>query len=873
MPVNRSKFCRQVLVAAMSTCLCTLGAAAAKPVLKLHVPSPDWRDQIIYFLMIDRFNDGDATNNDQGAGEYDPKNGAKYSGGDLRGVTQKLDYIKGLGATAVWMTPPVANQWWDPMVSYGGYHGYWAENFDKIDRHNGTLADYQQLSDQLHRKGMYLVQDIVVNHMGNYFAYGKDWRAANPAIGYQTNSKSVPTTAPTQWPFSQNDPRNPKARALGVFHWTPDILDFGSAEQMHNYQLAGLDDINTESPIARRALRRSYGDWIRKVGVDAFRVDTALYVPPAFFADFLYAKDKQAPGILAVARQTGRQQFHLFGEAFAIDKAFEDRAEKQIDSYMRGPKGEPLMPGMLNFTLYGTAADVFARGRPTSELAYRINTMMASHSAPHLMATFIDNHDVDRILAGGSQAALRQGLLMLMTLPGIPVVYAGTEQGFTESRAAMFKTGYLADGRDHFDTASPLYRFIQSVTALRRGDPVFRRGNPTVLKSNAASAGALAYRMALGKAASVVVFNTADEPTLLDYLATGLPAGTVLRGQFGLDGMPTDLVVGQGGEVSLTLPARAGWVWRVTNQRQSLATPAASLSMTPMATNRVSDNFSLSGTAKDIRRLQLVVDGDLAGATVVLPDADGHWTANVDTARMIDPAIPHQVLAWDEAAQVASHAQTFFVARNWATLADWADPLGDDNGPNGRYTYPTEPTAKGKRTLDIENVRVAGAGGAIKIDVKMAALSKVWSPQNGFDHVAFTVFFEIPDKAGGVEAMPQQNGKLPNGMRWHYRLRVHGWSNALFASTGASASQDGLAVGPAAEVKVDEANRTISFILPSASLGRLTSLKGVKIYLNTWDYDGAYRGLGPVAQANQFGGGDGSKDPLVMDDTPVLVLP
>ena len=85
----------------------------APEVIGSHVPSPDWRDQIIYFLMIDRFNDGDRANNDQGTGEYDPRSEKKFSGGDLAGVEQKIDYIQGLGATAVWTTPPVANQWWD----------------------------------------------------------------------------------------------------------------------------------------------------------------------------------------------------------------------------------------------------------------------------------------------------------------------------------------------------------------------------------------------------------------------------------------------------------------------------------------------------------------------------------------------------------------------------------------------------------------------------------------------------------------------------------------------------------------------------------------------------------------------------------------
>ncbi len=109
----------------------------------LHVPSPDWRDQIIYFLMTDRFDNGDPGNNDQHAGEFDPSDGSKYNGGDLRGVERRLDYIRGLGATAVWITPPVANTWWSPALRYGGYHGYWATDFMAVDPHLGNLGDYQ----------------------------------------------------------------------------------------------------------------------------------------------------------------------------------------------------------------------------------------------------------------------------------------------------------------------------------------------------------------------------------------------------------------------------------------------------------------------------------------------------------------------------------------------------------------------------------------------------------------------------------------------------------------------------------------------------------------------------------------------------------
>ena len=101
----------------------------AEQQLNLHVASPEWQDQIIYFLMIDRFEDGDPANNDQGAGVYGRGQRSLYNGGDLAGVIKRLDYIQNLGATAIWTTPHVANQWWDPIVQYWGYHGYWARDF------------------------------------------------------------------------------------------------------------------------------------------------------------------------------------------------------------------------------------------------------------------------------------------------------------------------------------------------------------------------------------------------------------------------------------------------------------------------------------------------------------------------------------------------------------------------------------------------------------------------------------------------------------------------------------------------------------------------------------------------------------------------
>ena len=842
--------------------------------LKLHVPSPDWRDQVIYFAVTDRFDDADPSNNNQGAGEFNPASNARYSGGDLKGLTRRLDYIQGLGATALWITPPVANQWWDASIQYSGYHGYWAENFRKVDAHLGQLSDYQALSDRLHRAGMYLVQDIVLNHTGNYFQYAGPWDAKQVARNFQRNPVSSGARAPSQWPFSLNDARNPAQRKAGIYHWTPNVTDFTDPEQESNFQMSGLDDLNTENPVVRKALRDSYGYWIKAVGVDAFRLDTAFYVPPAAVSDFLYARDRAAPGIARVAASTGRSNFLVFGEGFGIDKPYEETQARKIETYVngkgdRGPRG---MQGMLNFPLYGTAGDVLARGRPTAELGYRIRSLMQVHSNPHLMPSFVDNHDVDRFLAGADTVALQQNLALIMTLPGVPVIYYGTEQGFTEQRASMFRGGYGSGGQDHFNTQAPLYQYIKRLTQLRHDHRVLSRGVPTVLRDNPVGPGALAYRMDDGRQQALVVFNTAPHPVLLDNLATGLPGNSVLSGVFGLDGVLPDAAVEADSRMTLTLPARSVGVWMASAARKPTPIRPAPLVLDPLPATAVTGSLSVQGQALAGQPLQIVVDGDLQGATAVLAQADGRWQASVATDNMVDPALEHRVVVWAPDMGVASGAQVFKVNRPWQVVADVEDPAGDDTGPSGTYSYPQDVGWTAHRQLDLRRVRVLTSGGSLRLDLTMNTVTTLWNPANGFDHVAFTVFLELPGRSGGVSVMPLQNADLPVGMQWHYRLRAHGWSNALFSSAGAGAKSEGTPVGPAADIRVDRAARTVSFVLKSAALGGLVSLSGAKIYVTTWDYDGGYRALGLDSNSGRFGGGPPT-DPLVMDASAVITIP
>ncbi|QRN95952.1 hypothetical protein JRI60_44110 [Archangium violaceum] len=842
------------------------------PADPLHVPSPDWRDQILYFVMTDRFANGDPDNDNQGAGEFDPANGAKYSGGDLKGVLDRLDYIQGLGATAIWITPPVANQWWDPLVNYGGYHGYWARSFNQVDPHLGTLEDYQRLSRGLHARGMYLVQDIVLNHMANCFRY-TSYDPSDVTAHVVLNTGARPACGPIQAPFDQWDPTNAAHRQANIFHWTPTIADYGNREQEANWQLSDLDDLNTDNPAVVAALKDSYNFWIREVGVDGFRVDTVFYVPSSTFKDFLYSQDKEHPGVIEHARSLGKEGFLAFGEGFAVDKPFDDAASRKVASYMKNPAtGEDLLPGMLDFPLYGTMGDVFARGRPTSQLAYRMARSRELFARPHLMPTFLDNHDVDRFLAGGSEAALRQALLFMMTVPGIPVLYYGTEQGFTEQRGAMFQRGYGSGGKDRFDTSAPLYGLIRELTSLRKSQAVFRRGTPTVLRQNDARGGVFAYKMEGEGQVAFVVFNTSDEETLLDNLGTGLADGSELKLLASLGPAAGDAAVGRGGKLSLKLPARAARVFMPTGKVTPPPAETARITLAASSGDTVSGDFELSGTATGVSTFKVVVDGALGSASTVTVGGGGTWRTTVSVAGMVDPDIQHSLVAWAEDAQVFSETRTFRVNRSFSPLLTHEDPAGDDIGPGGNYHYPTDSSWGDNHQGDLRRVTLLGSGNVLKIALQTNRVTTIWNPQNGFDHVAFTVFVDVPGRTG-ITVMPQQNASVPAGMEWDYRARVHGWSNALFDTRGASATVEGTPVSPAAAIEVDMAGNTVTLTLSGELFSGLTNLKGVKVYVTTWDYDGGYRPLVPTAEQWKFWGGDGATDPLVLDDTPVLAIP
>ena len=827
--------------------LSTPQAADATP-LKLHVPSPEWQDQVVYFLMTDRFADGDPTNNDQGAGEYDPTRESHYSGGDIQGIIDHLDYIQNLGATAVWATPLVANQWWSKAGNYGGYHGYWATDFSAIDAHVGDIDTYKQLSHNLHTRGMYLIQDIVVNHTGNFFNYQGGLQGYNPLdtaenfVLLEDSEGNQP--APVQPPFDMIDRNNPEHVAANIYNWTPSITDYRDQTQQFRYQLATLADINTQNPLVVETFKRIYGDWIKKVGVDAFRIDTVRYVEHDFFHHFMHDPN----GIHAVAAETGRQDFLAFGEVFDTSLAYQNDAEQRVASYL-GTENKPELNSVISFPLHHELKTVFAQGAPTDHLAYRISQHMTVYDNPHIIPTFIDNHDMARFLASGDIDGFKQAIATILTIPGIPVIYQGSAQQMTESRQAMFEGGFMAEA-DAFNQESEMYRFISQLATLRTSDKLFTRGTLTLLAANKNGPGLLAYVREYQGRKVLVLLNTSNQDILVDKLKIS-QHGATLQPLFGTN---DNLNVDGDGLFTTVLGGRSILIAEVIASEHGTSTIKPTLTIvTPEPAHAVNADLTITGHST-LPNNQLVVlkNTRLDSAKVIMTDDNGDWQYTYPVAN----------LGQEQVSLMAYHPKTRTTSQAYRFTTDvdvpeyeliLTDPIDDDTGLSGRITSPTHKLSLGQQ--DISQVEARIGGDILTLTFTMKTVTDSWIPANGFDNVAFSIFFDLPEQQGST-VLPLLNGAMPNNWRWSLGHVAYGWGNTTFSNQGATAHHQGKKLGVAPKVAVDKEKRQIAFTYNASDLG-LSQWQNSRVFITTWDItgEGMYRDLQPSSSNWSFGGG------------------
>ena len=350
----------------------------------------DWRDEVIYQILVDRFADGDPNNNFN----VDLRREASYHGGDWQGIIDQLDYIEALGVTALWISPVVRNV--EEDAGFASYHGYWTQSFIDTNLHFGDLNQLRALVDACHRRGIKVILDVVTNHIGQLFYYDIN-RNGQPDIvffggggpGSGSRNSDQPSDlrrasewdpeydqrgvqgftalgenglAPIEWVEQPEINRVPPEPAVfqnpnwynrkgRVTVWEDDsagTYDYRRTQEILGDFPGGLKDLATERDDVRKALTEVFAYWIQEVGFDGFRIDTLKHQEAGFFDVF-------SPKIREFAANLGKKQFFMFGEAF-------DGNDELLGSYTHG---EGVDSVFYFSAYYQVFMNIFARGGAT----------------------------------------------------------------------------------------------------------------------------------------------------------------------------------------------------------------------------------------------------------------------------------------------------------------------------------------------------------------------------------------------------------------------------------------------------------------------------------------------------------------------------
>ena len=424
--------------------------------------------EAVYFVVTDRFVDGDPTNNHEDQGGEHPTwqlplegpEGKKayvgYMGGDLQGILNNADYIKDMGFTAVWMTPVHDNPDYafngDEPITYGGafkdggktgYHGYWATNFYQADEHlvsdNLSVSDY---TSKMRKHGLKSVFDIVANHGTPSFTMEKDL----PGYGEIYDKEGNLVADHQNLAPEDLDPKNNPLHRF--FHNYPDLV-----------KLSNLDD---ENPAVRDYLINSYLYWISQ-GADAFRIDTIRHVPHAFWREASDRIREQNP------------DFFMFGEAF--DYEANNIAQHTL------PKNGGV--SVLDFPMQKAMVSVFEKPLE-SDFADLENVLYLTHGPynnPYELTTFYDNHDMARINA--TDNGFINAHNWLFTVRGIPVVYMGSEIGFMRGTAEHAgNRNFLGQKRIDQAKTHPIQQALTNIANVRKTTVALQRGVQVNLELN-----------------------------------------------------------------------------------------------------------------------------------------------------------------------------------------------------------------------------------------------------------------------------------------------------------------------------------------------------------------------------------------------------
>jgi glycosidase len=552
------------IIAFLSLSTISFGANVRSPKVGLS-------QDLIYFVMPDRYKDGDKKNNDNGG--FNTSLTAFYHGGDLKGLTgtcepgdDGLARIKSLGFTAVWLTPVVTQQ--EAIGVGSGYHGYWGVDFLNVDPHLGTNADMLELSKCAKKLGLKLILDVVTNHTGD-------------VIKYMGNEAYIPEEFKSV--------KNPKwLNDISNYHNVGDVgrcWGVGNCTKLGDFY--GLDDLATEKPVVYKGWAEVYGKWISNYGIAGFRVDTARHVDDNFFKNW-------SPLIKATAKKSGINDFTIFGEVF-------DYSTLNLMTYVRQNKIETV----LDFPFQAKATE-FASGYSNASVLSALfesdDYYTSANSSASNLVTFLGNHDVGRVgyiiaskrIQPAAQMVPRTNLAnaLMYFSRGIPVVYYGDEVGMTGSnsgkdqfaRQDMFPTdielwkneprigGSPIGNGDAFTATSksPIANYLIKLAEIRRDNPALANG-PMLERYSKYSLYVISKKDVVQNREYLVAFNNSDTDEIVEVTtATSGAEWTQILGT-------TDVTVNQN-KVSFTVPALSTLVLKANSAINQFATKHTKLS-------------------------------------------------------------------------------------------------------------------------------------------------------------------------------------------------------------------------------------------------------------------------------------------------------
>ena len=492
-------------------------------------------DDVIYLVMPDRFANGDPGNDDPPAarGLLDRRKARYYHGGDLRGITARLPYLRDLGVTALWLNP-----WYDNVnhlnereryddQAITDYHGYGAVDFYGVDEHLGDLASLRELVGQAHVHGIKIIQDQVANHTGPYHPWVED----SPTPTWY-NGTAASHLANVWQTWTLHDPHGTAEMRRGTLEgWFIDILP----------------DLNQDDPEIARYIIQNTLWWVGVTGLDGIRQDTLPYVPRRFWREWMAAIKREYPDLRVV------------GELFDADPVLVSFFEGGMERYDGIDSG---IDTLFDFPLFSKIREAFGRGGSLREAAM-VLARDHLYRDPGSLVTFLGLHDVARFRSepAASTASVKAAFTFLLTARGTPLVYSGDEialpGGGDPDNRRDFPGGFPEDSRSAFEATGrtaeeeALFSHVRRLLQLRRETASLRRGG--MVNLHVADRTWVYARLLDGRAA-LVALNNEDGAAAIDTpaAAAGLPDGIVLEDRLG-SGIRASV---EGGRLRLRLP---GW--------------------------------------------------------------------------------------------------------------------------------------------------------------------------------------------------------------------------------------------------------------------------------------------------------------------------